>query len=57
MTYPLRYFAWIKDEAESAALQAQGARICEGCLETHHAHYAVLHELPAHIAQARLEAK
>lgn len=42
---PLQYFKWVSTEAESAELQRDGARVCEASLVTHHAHYAVLHEI------------
>ena len=40
-----RFFKWVQTETESADLQRDGARVCEASLGTHHAFYAVLHEL------------
>lgn len=50
----VRWFKWVRTEAESATLQREGARICEASLDTHHAEYAVLHEIPPHIAESML---
>lgn len=41
----LRYFRWVADEAESVRLCAEGARVCDGSLETHHSQHAILHEI------------
>lgn len=50
MTY--RWFKWARTEAEAAELQSQGGRICDGALAMHHAEYALLIEIPEHVARA-----